>query len=88
MMSSDTCAIWRIEMKKKADIKVGDQVRFMFGPNQVTGTVKEDRGPIGIKGRRLYLIHYSPEAPFVLQLEMPVDEFEVIRDVASTIEKS
>ena len=75
-------------MKKKSGINVGDQVRFMFGPDQVVGTVKEDRGPIGYKGRRLYLIHYSPEAPVVLQLELPVEKFEVIRDAASTSQKS
>ena len=75
-------------MKSKASIKVGDQVRFMMGPNPVIGTVKEDRGPIGHKGRRLYLIHYSPEAPVVLQLELPIEEFEVIRYEVSTTEKS
>ena len=75
-------------MKKKTGVNVGDQVRFMMGPTPVIGTVKEDRGPIGIKGRRLYLIHYSPEAPVVLQLEMPVEEFEVVRGEVSANEKA
>ena len=75
-------------MKKKAGIKVGDQVRFMMGKTSVNGTVKEDRGPIGYKGRRLYLIHFSFESPLVMQTELPVEEFEVIRDAASAIEKS
>ena len=74
-------------MKKKTGINVGDRVRFMFGPAPVIGTVKEDRGPIGLRGRRLYLIHYSPESPVVLQLEMPAEEFEVIRDEVSTTQK-
>ena len=75
-------------MKKDSGIKVGDRVRFMMGPNQFTGTVKEDRGAIGHKGRRLYLIHYSPEAPLVLQLELPIKKFEVIRDEVTTTKKS
>ena len=30
----------------------GDRVRFRFGSRSVGGEVKEDRGPIGMKGRR------------------------------------
>ena len=75
-------------MNPNSRINVGDQVRFLVGPTQFTGTVKEDRGPIGHKGRRLYLIHYSPEAPLVLQLELPIEKFEVIRDEVSTTQQS
>jgi hypothetical protein len=75
-------------MKKKTGVKVGDAVRFMMGPNPVNGTVKEDRGPIGHKGRRLYLIHFSFEAPLVMQTELPAEDLEVVRDEASTNGKS
>jgi len=46
-------------MSSKAEIKTGDLVRFSYGKRKVTGTVKEDRGPIGVKGRNLYLIAFS-----------------------------
>jgi hypothetical protein len=36
----------------------GDRVQFRFGLRIVQGEVKEDRGPIGIKGRRLYLVEF------------------------------
>ena len=75
-------------MSKQLGIKVGDQVRFVYGEGPVLGIVKEDRGPIGHKGRRLYLVQFSLESPYVTQTEMPAEEFEVIRDVVSTNEKS
>ena len=74
-------------MKKQSGIRVGDQVRFLYGEGPVFGIVKEDRGPIGHKGRRLYLIQFSLESPYVTQTEMPAEEFEVIRDGASANEK-
>ena len=75
-------------MKNNSGIKIGDEVRFMMGPTLATGTVIEDRGPIGHKGRRLYPIRYLLEAPFVFVTEMPAEEFEVVRDAVSTTDKS
>jgi hypothetical protein len=40
------------DMTEKADIRVGDLVQFHYGTAKVAGIVKEDRGPIGLKGRR------------------------------------
>ena len=50
------------------EIQIGDSVRFRLGPSLVDGTVKEDRGPIGMKGRRLYpsLLNWHPITPFKL----------------------
>ena len=45
----------------------GDLVRFQLTTRFVEGVVKEDRGPIGIKGRHLY----SVEFPFGLHVESP-----------------
>ena len=75
-------------MKKQTGIKVGDKVRFVYGVGSVIGIVKEDRGPIGHKGRRLYRIQFSLEAPFVTETEMPSEEFEVVRDEVSTSQQS
>ncbi|CAN0496149.1 unnamed protein product, partial [Phaeothamnion confervicola] len=39
-------------------INIGDRVRFNFGFRKTTGTVVEDRGPIGIGGRRVFAIEF------------------------------
>ena len=40
--------------------KKGDAVTFRLGVRTVQGVVKEDRGPLGIKGRHLYLVEFGP----------------------------
>lgn len=50
----------------------GDRVRFRFGVKDVEGTVIEERGPIGIGGRRLYGIQFhlgsDPEGEMYVEL--------------------
>ena len=70
-------------MSGKATIHIGDLVKFLYGTKKVTGTVKEDRGPIGVKGRRLYLVHFSPEPEYSSQIELPADQLEIVRGSAS-----
>ena len=54
----------------------GDRVRFRFGTRSVHGVVKEDRGPIGIEGRHLYLVEFrqEPKAGSVSLIELPADQ--------------
>lgn len=65
-------------MSSDTRIKAGDRVRFSYGTRMVTGTVKEDRGPIGVKGRHLYLIAFlsEPDVGSSLQIELPADQLE------------
>lgn len=70
-------------MANKRSIRVGDIVQFRFGTLMVNGVVREDRGPIGVGGRRLYLIHFSPEPYYASSIELPADEFEVVREKVS-----
>jgi hypothetical protein len=72
-------------MSEKATFHVGDRVRFLFGTQKVTGTVKEDRGPIGVKGRRLYLVHVVMEPPSteIVRIELPAEDLELVRAPAS-----
>ena len=67
-------------MKRKTGIQVGDSVRFRFGIRNVIGIVKEDRGPIGRKGRNLYLIQFSGGlfVPEPFHIEIGADEFTVV----------
>jgi hypothetical protein len=48
-------------MSKKT-FRTGQLVTFKYGARAVQGVIKEDRGPIGMKGRVLYLVEFRPEA--------------------------
>jgi hypothetical protein len=53
----------------------GNMVKFQFGLRTVPGPIKEDRGPIGVKGRRLYLIEFPIDsiAPTLAGIELPAE---------------
>ena len=67
-------------------VRKGDLVRFRLALRFVQGVVKEDRGPIGIKGRHLYLIEFrhEPQAPTLAEIELPAEKFELVEAKAST----
>lgn len=54
--------------------KVGDRVRFRFGASQVIGVIIEDRGPIGVGGRRLLTVQARIDPMNDIVLEMPAEE--------------
>ncbi len=59
--------------------RVGDIVRFVFGVTKVEGTIIEDRGPIGVGGRRLYRIRFQfqlDEEP--MYIELPAADIEPV----------
>jgi hypothetical protein len=63
----------------------GDRVRFRFGLEHVEGVVKEDRGPIGIGGRRLFLVEFPRQMyddPFT-RLELPAERLQLVSEAAS-----
>jgi hypothetical protein len=65
---------------------VGDSVRFLFGVSKVDGTVVEDRGPLGVGGRRLYRIRFqfaADEEP--MHIELPAADIEWISDTPHEI---
>lgn len=68
-------------MQKKR-FRRGDRVRFHFVNRFIQGRVKEDRGPIGVGGRRLYLVEFptDPESPS--QIELPAEQLESVPDHA------
>ena len=57
----------------------GDLVSFQFGTRSVQGEIKEDRGPIGIQGRRLYLVEFrfSAHSPSLSEIELPAEELQL-----------
>ncbi len=59
-------------------IHVGDTIRFRIGGRSVAGKVQEDRGPIGLNGRRLYGVRYELGEGNWYTTELPADQIEVI----------
>lgn len=53
---------------------VGDIVSFSFGLRNVAAQIIEDRGPIGVKGRRLYRVRFDQSADEPIDLEIPEEE--------------
>ncbi len=70
-------------MAHKQIIRVGDTVRFRFGEAIANGVVREDRGPLGVGGRHLYLIQFSTEPYYSSSIELPADEIEVVPEKVS-----
>jgi hypothetical protein len=71
-------------MSKKT-FRPGKLVTFQYGTRSVQGVIKEDRGPIGVKGRVLYLVEFRPEgqSPYVSHIELPADQLKEVEDAVS-----
>jgi hypothetical protein len=65
-------------IRGNSSFHVGDRVRFDLGRRKLTGVVVEDRGAIGVGGRRLFQVEV-PTDPFEpMMMEMPEDELELV----------
>jgi hypothetical protein len=66
-------------------LRKGDLVKFQLGIRHLYGAVREDRGPIGVKGRHLYLIEFCPEpqsdSPGLI--ELPSDQLQRVQETPS-----
>jgi hypothetical protein len=69
---------------RQAQFHKGDRVRFKLALRSVQGVIKEDRGPIGVKGRRLYLVEFSADPPSPSQVELPADKLEAVHRAVAT----
>ena len=56
--------------------KVGDRVRFRFGMSRATGVIIEDRGCLGVGGRRLYAVRARIDPYNDTVLELRADEIQ------------
>ena len=54
--------------------KIGDSVSFLFGSGSATGQIVEDRGCLGVAGRRLYGIKFEINPGEERYTEMPEEE--------------
>ena len=55
---------------------VGSQVYFLFGRRRMKGFVVEDRGAIGVGGRRLLRIEAPLDSEDPLVLELPDEQLQ------------
>lgn len=70
----------------EARFKKGQRVTFRMGMREVHGVVKEDRGQIGVNGRRLYAVEFpmvmcDPDRSVV---ELPADQLAPISNAVGS----
>lgn len=58
-------------------LQVGSRVSFIWGFSPLEGKIVEDRGAIGVGGRRLYRIVAPIEPEDEIVIELPESEFEL-----------
>lgn len=63
--------------------RIGDWVSFLYGMHHVWAQVIEDRGQLGVKGRRLYRIRWDQTYSEPIESEIPEDYLE-----AATLDKA
>ena len=56
--------------------RVGDWVSFLYGPKKVRAQVVEDRGLLGVGGRRLYRVRLDLEHGQPSTFELPEEDLE------------
>jgi hypothetical protein len=60
---------------RRNTLKVGQTVLVRTGGRQLLGIIVEDRGPIGIGGRRLWRVRESVGVgDFIREFEVPADQ--------------
>lgn len=63
---------------KRAALRVGTRVRFVFGLGEVMGTVIEDRGDLGVNGSRLLRVRFEIDGVSdPLETEIPAAQVKV-----------
>jgi hypothetical protein len=56
--------------------RVGDVVAFLYGPQKVPGEIVEDRGPLGVYGRRLYRVRIDRGEDDTTTFEIPEEDID------------
>ncbi len=58
----------------------GDRVRLLWGLSPVEGIVTEDRGNLGVGGRRLYRVRFQVDDGITdpMETEMPAEELSLV----------
>jgi hypothetical protein len=68
----------QISRKTQGKFKVGDQVRLLHAWRGAIAEVVEDRGPLGVGGRRLYGVKFRADEWNEITTELPEDSLEKV----------
>lgn len=68
----------QIQYKTHGKFKVGDRVRTLHGYGGVIGEIVEDRGPLGIKGTRIYGVKLRLDEWNEITTEYPEENLEAV----------
>src|SRR5437762_3834703 len=64
----------------KKRFQIGDAVSFILGGAPIEGLIAEDRGPLGIGGRRVYRLWISEPPVEPISFELPEHELTAEND--------
>jgi hypothetical protein len=68
--------------KSRPRFRTGDWVSFLYGTRRLLVQVIEDRGPIGVRGRRLYGVRLDNHLEEPATSEIPEDDLEPAPEIA------
>lgn len=69
------------------EFKVGDKVAFVFGGRRVRGRIVEDRGALGLEGRRLYRVRLDMDPYDPMFFVLPEDDIEITHESDAPLSK-
>jgi len=70
--------LMQVPDKTPGKFRVGDRVRILHGFRGVIADVIEDRGRIGVRGRRLYRVKFRLDEWDEHTSELPEDSLEAV----------
>jgi hypothetical protein len=69
-----------VQNKTPGKFRVGDHVRMLHGFRGKIAEIVEDRGPIGVGGRRLYGVKFRVDDWNEETTELPEESLEAVQD--------
>ena len=70
--------LMQVPDKTPGKFRVGDRVRILHGFRGVIGEIVEDRGRIGVRGRRLYGVKFRLDEWNEETTELPEEALEAV----------
>lgn len=67
--------------------KVGESVQFRWGLYPLRGTITEDRGDIGVGGRRLWRVEAKVDRHNHISVELPTEDLKPLVRRAITVKR-
>jgi hypothetical protein len=71
--------------KHPGPFRVGDRVSYLDLDRRREGVVLEDRGPLGVGGRRLYSVRVRVDDWNEITTELPAEELELVAQAPAPV---